>query len=133
MPAEPVYTDQQIAKALTDARGNVSVAARHLGCARITIYRRMETTPALAESREEGRETMRDIAEGVLESFILQKNMSKTKLTATIFYLKTQCASRGYGSTVDGDKLPPWKEALEYFAAFGLKLTPMEAGDDQPQ
>jgi hypothetical protein len=84
-------TAKQYAKAITEARGFISVAAKRLGCSRSTMYRAIDKYPTVAEAVEDARESMTDLAEGKL---VEQINGGNT--TAIIFYLKTQGKKRGY-------------------------------------
>jgi hypothetical protein len=84
-------TAKEYAKAITEARGFISVAAKRLGCSRSTMYRAIEKYPTVAEAVEDARESMTDLAEGKL---VEQINGGNT--TAIIFYLKTQGKKRGY-------------------------------------
>ena len=85
------YTAEQMIKALTEAKGLVSVAARMLGCSRQTVYNHINKQVTVKQAMEDARETMTDFAEGKLFEQINTGN-----ITAIIFYLKTQGKSRGY-------------------------------------
>ena len=85
------YTAQQIADALTQAKGFVSVAARNLGCADQTVRNYMERYAVCKQAVTDARESMIDIAEGRL-----YQNINSGDNTAIIFFLKTQAKHRGY-------------------------------------
>jgi AcrR family transcriptional regulator len=87
----PQRTNAQIQKALTDARGMVTVAARKLGVSRRTIYNRLEKSEELREALEEARDFTSDVAE--LKLF---QAIEKGEAWAVCFYLKCQAKDRGY-------------------------------------
>ena len=85
------YTAAQIADALTEANGFVSVAARNLGCSDSTVRNYIERYAICKQTVIDSREKMIDIAEGKLyQNIMLGDN------TAIIFFLKTQAKHRGY-------------------------------------
>ena len=85
------FTAQQVADALTQAKGFVSVAARNLGCADRTVRNYMERYAVCKQAVMDARESMIDIAEGRL-----YQNINNGDNTAIIFFLKTQAKHRGY-------------------------------------
>ena len=85
------FTAQQVADALTQAKGFVSVAARNLGCADNTVRNYMERYAVCKQAVVDARESMIDIAEGRL-----YQNINSGDNTAIIFFLKTQAKHRGY-------------------------------------
>lgn len=85
------FTAQQVADALTQAKGFVSVAARNLGCADRTVRSYIERYAVCKQAVTDARESMIDIAEGRL-----YQNINSGDNTAIIFYLKTQAKHRGY-------------------------------------
>lgn len=87
----PQRTEAQIIKALTDARGMVTVAARKLGVSRRTIYNRLEKSEEIREALEEARDFTSDVAE--LKLF---QAIEKGEAWAVCFYLKCQAKDRGY-------------------------------------
>lgn len=66
-------------------------AARQLGIARSTLYRKIEANPELQELLIDTREELIDLAESALRKEVLQGNIA-----AIIFTLKTQGKGRGY-------------------------------------
>ena len=58
------YTSQQVADALTQAKGFVSVAARNLGCTDQTVRNYIERYAACKQAVTDAREAMIDYAEG---------------------------------------------------------------------
>jgi hypothetical protein len=91
MPARPKYTETQVAEAITQADGNLTVAAKSLHCTPYTVRRYVNKSPKLEEIVEEARAVFVDFAEHKLREHIENGN-----LTATIFFLKTQGRHLGY-------------------------------------
>ena len=85
------YTANQMIEAIRDKHGNMSAAARFLGCSRNTISRYIETYPTVKAVYDEERETLIDFAENQLF-----KQVQEGNITAIIFTLKTIGKSRGY-------------------------------------
>ena len=85
------YTAQQVADALTQAKGFVSVASRNLSCSDQTVRNYIERYAVCKQAVTDARESMIDIAEGRL-----YQNINSGDNTAIIFYLKTQAKHRGY-------------------------------------
>jgi DNA-binding transcriptional MerR regulator len=85
------YTVDQVANALTEARGLISPAARALGCSGQTVRNYIKKHPTLAEVSEEEREKFIDIAEARLFQKVNEGNV-----TCIIFALKTVGKHRGY-------------------------------------
>ena len=84
------YTVTEIAEALANAHGLVSVAAQSLGCTRKTIYNHIEKSPKVRKARDEARDASIDIAESAL-----MKNIEKGDTTSIIFFLKTVGREQG--------------------------------------
>ena len=85
------YTTAQMIEALREKHGNLSAAARYLGCSRNTIARYIENYPTVKAVYDEERETLIDFAENQLFQQVKDGN-----ITAIIFTLKTIGKSRGY-------------------------------------
>lgn len=85
------YTAQQVAAALAQAKGFISVAARNLGCADQTVRDYIARYAVCKQAVTDARESMIDIAEGRL-----YQNINNGDNTAIIFFLKTQAKHRGY-------------------------------------
>ncbi len=85
------YTADEVAQAIRDAGGFLTLAAKNLGCSRVTVWRYCRDYAACKEAQEDSRERMKDVAEGKLFGLINSGNV-----TAIIFYLKTQAKDRGY-------------------------------------
>ena len=79
-----------IQNAIIKAMGNLTVAAKSLGCDRTSIYNWVEKE-GLQQAVQEGRDQLLDLAENKMASKI-----SEGDTTALIFFLKTQGKSRGY-------------------------------------
>ena len=85
------YTANQMIEALREKHGNLSAAARFLGCSRNTISRYINTYSTVQAVADEERETLIDFAENQLFQQVKDGN-----ITAIIFTLKTIGKSRGY-------------------------------------
>ena len=85
------FTANQIIDALREKHGNLSAAARYLGCERHTISRYINTYPTVKAVADEERETLIDFAENQLF-----KQVQDGNITAIIFTLKTIGKLRGY-------------------------------------
>ena len=85
------YTTAQMIEALREKHGNLSAAARFLGCSRNTISRYINTYSTVQAVADEERETLIDFAENQLF-----KQVQDGNITAIIFTLKTIGKSRGY-------------------------------------
>lgn len=84
-------TRKQVEKALRDAEGNVSEAARVLGVSRNGVYYHVKRSVRLQEVLADSRETMVDEAEKALREMIKDHHPA-----AVIFALKTIGKDRGY-------------------------------------
>lgn len=85
------FTAPQIINALREKHGNLSAAARFLGCDRHTVARYINLYPSVKSVADEERETLIDFAENQLF-----KQVQDGNITAIIFTLKTIGKSRGY-------------------------------------
>jgi transposase-like protein len=85
------YKAADVADAIRKAQGNVSHAARLLGCDRGTVYNYIHKYQTVEAALDEARESMLDYVESKLLEAISGGN-----ITAMIFYLKTQGRNRGY-------------------------------------
>jgi hypothetical protein len=85
------YSAEQVASAITDARGILAVAARRLGCSRTTVHRYVNQYATVKAAYEEASETVLDFAESKLYEQVNEGN-----ITAIIYLLKTKGKSRGY-------------------------------------
>ena len=89
-------TDEQIATALREARGMVTVAASRLGVTDRALHYRMASSPELQQVKHEAREANKDLAESAL-----LKAIEKGESWAICFFLKCQARDRGYIERVD--------------------------------
>lgn len=99
IPAEDVID------ALYKANGNVSQAARILGCSRQTVHNKINNLVTVKEAYEDARETRVDWMESKLD-----ENIEEGDTRAIIYGLTTMGRTRGYGKQVavtgaDGEPL----------------------------
>lgn len=85
------YTAQQVADALTAAKGFVSVAAKNLQCSDETVRNYIKRYSACKQAVTDAREAMIDYAEGKL-----YQNIQNNDTVSILFFLKTQAKQRGY-------------------------------------
>jgi hypothetical protein len=85
------YSTETIIKAITDAKGNLTLAAKSLGCSRTTIHRYVNQYATVRAVYEEMNETAIDFVENRL-----MKAIDEGNITAIIFFLKTKARHRGY-------------------------------------
>jgi hypothetical protein len=85
------FTANQVIDALREKHGNLSAAARFLGCDRHTVARYISQYSTVKEVADEERETLIDFAENQLFQQVKDGN-----ITAIIFTLKTIGKHRGY-------------------------------------
>ena len=80
------------ARAIRDAKGFVTVAARRLNITREQLYNIIRNHPTVKEALIDAREEMKDFSEGKLFS-----NINEGKEASIFFHLKYQARDRGYG------------------------------------
>lgn len=85
------YTKERVAKALIEAKGFVSAAAKNLKCSDVTVRSYINRYQDCRDAVNSAREEMLDVAEGRL-----LQNINAGDTTAIIFFLKTQGRIRGY-------------------------------------
>lgn len=93
-------SNEMISSAIKGSLGNVAFIARKLGCTRMTVWRRLNTSPELKEQFDEENETMLDNAENELIS-LMNPSVNedpRSRLEALKFYLNSKGKKRGYGS-----------------------------------
>lgn len=78
-------------RAITNAKGIISVAARELGVSRSAVYLMAEKYPLVRQALDDAREAMVDLAE-----VQLFKKVSDGDTSAVFFALKTLGRKRGY-------------------------------------
>lgn len=81
----------ETARAILEARGNLTRAAAALGMTRQAVYHRAREYPDVAAAIIEAREARKDRVEDAL-----QNRIDSGDTTAIIFFLKTQAKDRGY-------------------------------------
>jgi hypothetical protein len=133
MPTDPLFTVEQITKALWASAGIKSVAAKKLGVAPSTMSGYVSRYPELNKVIEEIREKTIDLAESKLLQHINDGN-----LTAIIFYLKCQAKHRGYVQTSKVEhtgqvtminfKDVPLEEVERIAGAAGARALPGQGG-----
>jgi hypothetical protein len=84
-------TRKEVAQALIDSHGLVSVAAKVLGAHRDSVYRALKRWPELHEVKAAATEDVNDVAEHRLFQAI-----ERGDPWAVQFYLKTKGKARGY-------------------------------------
>jgi hypothetical protein len=92
--SSPSLKLEDIERELIEARGNISHAARQLGCARYTVQAWINRTPQLQQVLKDQREAMIDQAENALVMAIEQ-----LQGWAVCFALKCLGKERGYVET----------------------------------
>lgn len=85
------YTADEVAKAVYEAKGLCSIAAKRLGCDPATVRNYAAKYPTVREAITQAREDLKDFAESKL-----LRRIDDDDLTAIIFFLKTQAKDRGY-------------------------------------
>lgn len=93
--ADPRYKKAQVVEAVKRSRGIISVAARALGCARITVYEYMNRYPEVKAALEEAREVSLDHVENRLMD-LCDDTEHKDHFPAVRYFLRTQGKHRGY-------------------------------------
>lgn len=98
------YNAEEVAAALTETRGMVTLAARKLGCSHVTVYRYLREYKSVAEAKKLAHESLGDQVELTLANLALGKLVSGTSnvyerepnIAALIFLAKTKFKARGY-------------------------------------
>jgi len=86
------YTKQQMADALRHTKGQITLAARHLGCAYNTMRAYIDKYPELDDIMKEETAKMGDEVENAL----YDEAVNKRNTAALIFLAKTKFKHRGY-------------------------------------
>ena len=124
------YTVEQIEKALREAKGFVTIAAKIAGCEYNTLMRYVKKYEHLQKVKEEIEESLLDFTESKL-----YKQIDEGNTTAIIFHLKCKGKKRGYVDRQEIEHTGPgggpieikqvfdsWtEEELERYAATGEK------------
>lgn len=90
------YTPAQIIMALEASAGIKLGAAQKLRCSRTTLDRYIKNYPPIAAALERIEHERLDLAESVLVKRLTDERSGHLQLQATMFYLRTKGASRGY-------------------------------------
>lgn len=85
------FTPDAVSKAIFEAGGIITGAAKKLGCDRSTVASYVKRYKVCNQAQHDGKERMIDFAES-----ILFKNIEAGKEASVFFYLKTQAKHRGY-------------------------------------
>ena len=102
------YKAQQVADAITQAKGFVTYAAQILGCDRSTVHNYINKYPECKDALQDARHSMLDNAE-----LQLLRQINEGNMTAIIFTLKTIGKHRGYVERHDiGLALSPEVQAM---------------------
>jgi hypothetical protein len=100
-----IYSQEQIIQALQNQLGHIGLAAAELNVPRGQLMKYLIDNPDIAEIKKQIKEATKDDAESLLVEGM------KTDHTLLMFYLRTQCQDRGYGTssstTIKGDKDNP--------------------------
>ncbi len=96
MSGTPQYTLEQVLDAVRKATGNLSVAAKLLGCSRQTVYNAQKKWKTVAAEIDQQREKVVDLAEQRLIDRVNAGDWHAVK-----YVLSTLGRSRGYGPEVD--------------------------------
>ena len=86
------YTKSQMADALRETKGQITLAARRVGCAYNTMRAYIDKYPELADIQEEELEKMGD----AVELALYDEAVNKRTTAALIFLAKTKFKNRGY-------------------------------------
>ncbi len=89
-------TLEQVQKALTDANGNLTAAAKKLGVTRQCLYGWVKKRPELQDLRAEAGETLLDTAEDKI-----RRAVEQGEPWAIRFVLARKGRSRGWGNSLD--------------------------------
>ena len=85
------YSAQQMIDAILEAEGNLSQAARILGCSRQTVHRYVNDYSTVKDAYDEALERKIDHVESKLHDLIDKGHPSSIK-----YYLSTKAKHRGY-------------------------------------
>lgn len=91
MPKKYKFTIEEIAKALDECKGFITLAAKRLGCHYVTIENYIKRYDELKDIVKHIQEHHLDMAE-----FKLLKKIDEGDLGAICFYLKCKGKARGY-------------------------------------
>jgi hypothetical protein len=92
----PIFTNKQIADALRENKGLIYLAAADLGCARVTIYKRVQKVEYLKRILDEERGKFVDTAESKL-----MKLLDEGSQWAIRYVLNNLAKDRGYAARLE--------------------------------
>lgn len=95
--------EKDVINAIFDAHGIISVAAQNLGITRDALNKRKKSNKRIAAAVDSAREKTRDFAESKIINHMNSEN-ELVSLSATKYYLSTQCKNRGYYTKVETEK-----------------------------
>lgn len=101
-------TKLKVRNAIIKEKGNLSNAAKRLGCVRKTVYNWIEKEPELLTAVDEARDTALDFVENKL-----MEGIDKGNVTLIIFYLKTQGKGRGYVERIEHEHIDWRSKAID--------------------
>lgn len=95
------YTKTQVADALIATKGQITLAARKMGCAYNTLRAMIDKYPELRDVMQEQQEQMGD----AVELALYDEAVNKRNVTALIFLAKTKFKERGYVERIESTGL----------------------------
>jgi len=110
------YSKKQMADALRETKGQITLAARRVGCAYNTMRSYIDKYPELADIREEETEKMGD----AVELALYDEAVGKRNTTALIFLAKTKFKNRGYTERHEHVGLPVSQDILNLAEQIGI-------------
>lgn len=109
------YTAEQMIQALRETKGQITLAARRVGCAYNTMRRYVDEYPSVKAVLEEENAVMGD----AVELALYDEAVNKRNTAALIFLAKTKFKERGYTERHDiGLALSP--ETMAMAAKLGI-------------
>ena len=90
--AKKKYTAEQMIQALQVTKGQITLAARHVGCSYTTMRRYVDEYPTVKAAMDEEIEKMGD----AVELALYDEAVNKRNTAALIFLAKTKFQHRGY-------------------------------------
>lgn len=111
----------EIKKALIKSKGLISPAARSLGVARQTLYRRIKNNKSLKKTVNSEREELKDFTESILLKLIKKEDFRAVK-----YFLSTQAKDRGYIERLQTEEVGEQKKQV-----FKIGETVIEFGKNK--
>jgi hypothetical protein len=114
------FSNAEIANAITESHGILSMTTRNLHCSRQTIYNHLKKSKKLQQIYNNENESMIDFAE-----MKLFENIQAGKEASIFFFLKTKAKHRGY------IERPVWpNERIDLTKLTDHQLERLAKGDD---